>query len=426
MPKVSVGRNALSSKWEAYDDGELEALVGDMHTLRLGFFTEIYRPVVNGVVASVEALAEGLGERGHQVYCFTPRMPGYDDALAPAATDVLRMPSLPLPTPTPYRLTLPLVSRRNVNNIVKRLSLVHVHSPFVTGWMGLRYARRYGMPLVYTYHTQLEAYAHYVPFEPNATRFAASQLTRTFANLADAVVVPTPPMAKHLRQLGVTVRIEVVPSGIDVGRFGAGRRKDAMRAELGAGPADRLLLCVSRLGKEKNIGALIDALALAGDASLRLAIAGDGPARDDLEGHAAASGVGDRIRFLGVVDRSRLPDLYASADAFVMPSTTETQGLVQAEALAAGAFVVAADAGPNRDVLGTAGLIVEPTPEGFARGFAAVPAVPRRQIAELARRTARRFSIAAQVDRMLEVYESLLPHEPGFLDPRLTSNVRSI
>ena len=397
-----------------------------MSILRLGFFTEVYRPVVNGVVASVEALAEGLGARGHQVYCFTPRMPGYDDRAQPAATDVLRMPSLPLPTPTPYRLTLPLVSRRNVNNIVKRLSLVHVHSPFVTGWMGLRYARRYGMPLVYTYHTQLEAYAHYVPFEPNATRFAASQLTRTFANLADAVVVPTPAMAKHLRELGVSVRIEVVPSGIDVVRFGAGRRDDALRADLGAGPADRLLLCVSRLGKEKNVEALIDALVIAQDPALKLAIAGDGPAREDLEAHADANGVADRIRFLGVVDRSRLPDLYASADAFVMPSTTETQGLVQAEALASGAFVIAADAGPNRDVLGSAGLIVEPSAAGFARGFAAVPGSPRREIAELARRTARRFSIAAQVDRMLEIYASLLPQEPGLLDSQLTSNIRSI
>jgi 1,2-diacylglycerol 3-alpha-glucosyltransferase len=397
-----------------------------MHTLRLGFFTEVYRPVVNGVVASVEALAEGLQGRGHQVYCFTPRMPGYDDPVQPAATDVLRMPSLPLPTRTPYRLTLPLVSRRNVNRIVKRLSLVHVHSPFITGWMGLRYARRYGMPLVYTYHTQLEAYAHYVPFEPNATRFAASQLTRTFANLADVVVVPTPAMATHLRELGVSVRIEVVPSGIDVARFGAARRVGSLRSELGAGDSDRLLLCVSRLGKEKNIEALIDALAIAGDRALKLAIAGDGPAREALEGHAAARGVADRIRFLGVVDRNRLPDLYASADAFVMPSTTETQGLVQAEALASGAFVIAADAGPNRDVLGTAGLIVEPTPEGFARGFAAVRQAPSREVAALARATARRFSVAAQVDRMLELYASLLPDEPGLLDTNLTSNIRSI
>ena len=380
-----------------------------MESLRVGFFTEVYRPVVNGVVASVDTLAEGLRERGHQVYCFAPRMPGYAESDGP----VFRMPSLPLPTRTPYRLTLPLVSRRNVNNIIKRLSLVHVHSPFVTGWMGLRYARRYGMPLIYTYHTQLEAYAHYFPFEPRATRFAASQLTRTFANLADAVVVPTPAMATRLRDLGVGVRIEVVPSGIDVERFGSGRRDDALRARVGAGSGDRLLLCVSRLAKEKNLELLFEAFAAAGDVSLKLAIAGEGPARAELEERAARSGAGDRVRFLGIVAREQLPDLYASADAFVMPSTTETQGLVLAEALAAGAHLIVADAPQNRDVLGAAGTVVEAAPPAFAAALRAVPGTRDPRTSALARQAAKRFSIGEQLDRMLALYASLIPPGPG-------------
>lgn len=375
-----------------------------MEHLRIGFFTEVYRPVVNGVVASIDALAEGLRGRGHDVYCFAPRMPGGDENDGP----VFRMPSLPLPTRTAYRLTLPLVSRRNVNNVIKRLSLVHVHSPFVTGWMGMRYARRYGMPLVYTYHTQLEAYAHYVPFEPNATRYAASQLTRTFANLTDAVIVPTPAMATRLRDLGVTARLEVVPSGIDVHRFGAGRRDEALRARLGAQPSDRLILCVSRLAKEKNVELLLEAIAVARDPSLLLAIAGDGPAREELEARARECGVAARTRFLGSVPRERLPDLYASCDAFCMPSTTETQGLVQAEALAAGAAVIAADAPQNRDVVGAGGRIVAPNPGAFAAAIAATPATRDEAAAAAARRSAERFSIGRQLDRMLAIYASLV------------------
>lgn len=374
-----------------------------MEHLRVGFFTEIYRPVVNGVVASIDTLAEGLRGRGHEVYCFAPSMPGGNED-----GPVFRMPSLPLPTRTPYRLTLPLVSRHNVNNVIKRLSLIHVHSPFVTGWMGMRYARRYGMPLVYTYHTQLEAYAHYVPFEPNATRYAASQLTRTFANLADAVVAPTPAMANRLRELGVTVRLEVIPTGIDVRRFGAGRRKDALRASLGAHPGDRLILCVSRLAKEKNLELLCEALAVAGDRSLRLAVAGEGPARESLEECARACGVAEQIRFLGIVAREQLPDLYASCDAFCMPSTTETQGLVQAEALAAGALVIAAEAPQNRDVLAGAGWIVDPAPAAFAAALAAVPPARNEAFSALARQSAERFSLDRQLDRMLAVYRELI------------------
>ncbi len=373
-----------------------------MDSLRLGFFTEIYRPVVNGVVTAVESLAEGLRGRGHHVYCFAPWMPGYIEPDGP----VFRMPSLPLPMRTPYRLTLPLVSKRNLNGVIKRLSLVHAHSPFVTGWMGMRYARRFGIPLVYTYHTQLEAYAHYVPFEPNATRFAASQLTRSFANHADAVVVPTPTMAARLRALRVTVRIEVVPSGIDVARFGAGRRDEVLRLRLGVGQSERLLLYVGRLAREKNVELLVRALARAKDDALKLVIAGDGPHRHELERQAREAGVIAATRFLGVVSRDELPNLYASADLFLMPSTTETQGLVLAEALAAGALVIAADAPQNRDVLGNVGRIVDPTAEAFAEAFHAM--TNGSPDAQEARAAALPFSIERQLDRMQTLYESLV------------------
>jgi 1,2-diacylglycerol 3-alpha-glucosyltransferase len=369
--------------------------------IRIGFFTEIYRPVVNGVVASVDALADGLRSRGHEVFTFAPYMPGNEEA-----GGVLRMPSLPLPTNTAYRLTLPVVSRRNRNRVIKRLSLIHVHSPFVTGWMGLRYARRYGIPLVYTYHTQLEAYAHYIPFEPNATRFAASQLTRAFANQADAVVVPTPAMAARLRELGVTAKLEIVPSGIDIARFGSGRRDERLRKRLGASNADRMLLYVGRLGKEKNVELLLEALALAADDSLKLIVAGDGPIRHDLERRAAECGVAEKTCFLGAVPRDELPDLYASADAFVMPSTTETQGLVIAEALAAGTGIIAADAPQNREVLGGAGRLVPPEARAFAQAFRSLD--QGRQSPAAVRDAGRRFSIEAQAESIEALYAGLI------------------
>src|SRR5579862_7242932 len=188
--------------------------------MRVGFFTEVYHPVVNGVVSSLDALAQGLRALGHEVYCFAPSAPGYDEGEGA----VYRMPSLPLPINSPYRLTLPMVSRRKRHTILNRLDVLHAHSPFVTGWMSVRYARRLRIPLVYTYHTRLEEYAHYVPFDETATRRAAATLTRSFANLADAVIVPTPAMQTRLLELGVTARVEVIPSGIDLAHFGSGRR----------------------------------------------------------------------------------------------------------------------------------------------------------------------------------------------------------
>lgn len=371
--------------------------------MRVGFFTEVYHPVVNGIVASLDGLAAGLRELSHEVYFFAPRVPGYEEE---EDGPVYRMPSLPLPVSAQYRLTLPVVNRRNRHAIVNRLDVLHAHSPFVTGWMSVRYARRLRIPLVYTYHTRLEEYAHYVPFEPNATRRAASTLTRSFANLADAVIVPTPAMRERLLELGVTARVEVIPSGIDLRRFASGKRSSAVRESLGMREGERMLLFVSRLAREKNAELLIDALALC-TTPLRLVIAGDGPEREALEARALARGIAERVKFLGEVDRDSLPELYANADAFVFASVTETQGLVLVEALAAGTPVLAADAPQIREVLGGAGSAIEPTPAAFAAAMDAVPEVPDRAETARALAAAARFGIEEQARKVAAVYASL-------------------
>ncbi|HEY9181304.1 MAG TPA: glycosyltransferase [Candidatus Baltobacteraceae bacterium] len=370
--------------------------------MRAGFFTEVYHPIVNGVVASIDGLASGLRALGHEVYCFAPAMPGYEEHGEP----VFRMPSLPLPAPTAYRLTLPVVSRRNRHAIINRLDVLHAHSPFVTGWMAVRYARRLRIPLVYTYHTQLEEYAHYVPFEAHATRRAASTLTRGFANLADAVIVPSASMRDHLADLGVSVRVEVIPSGIDLRQFNSGTRSAALREKLGVRSGERMLLFVSRLAREKNVDLLVDAVR-ACSVPVRLIIAGDGPERASLEQRAAESGVADRIVFLGPVERHALPDLYASADAFVFASVTETQGLVLVEALAAGALVIAAEAPPVREVVDGAGQLVPPDARAFARAIEQVPASPDPAQTARACAAAARYSIERQAESVANLYGDL-------------------
>ncbi len=101
-----------------------------MSSLRVGFFTECYKPIVNGVVASIDALRDGLGARGVEVTTVAPHFPRFVDD----ARDVVRIPSLPLPTATAYRLCVPYLSPDDRAR-VRGIDLVHAHSPFVTGWM---------------------------------------------------------------------------------------------------------------------------------------------------------------------------------------------------------------------------------------------------------------------------------------------------
>lgn len=369
--------------------------------LRVGLFTEVYHPVVNGVVTAVDTLRTFLTELGHEVTVFTPRHPEarYD-------AGVVRIPSLPLPTQSDYRLTVPVLRRSEIAHRVARLDVLHLHSPFVTGWMGLRYARRYGHPTVYTYHTQLEAYAHYVPFEARATRYAASELTRRFANAVAAVIVPTVAMERRLRELGVDGRIEVLPTGIDVDVFARGRRRDDLRARMGAGPEDRLCLAVGRLALEKNLDIVIEALAQVPSPKLRLAFIGEGPEREALEALVRERSLGERVCFLGALQRESLPDYYASADVFLFPSLTETQGLVQVEALAAGLPVFAADSPQNRDVLGGCARLLPADARSFALAMEGTEIAVATREEMLA--VARRFDARGIAVRCVEIYQEAI------------------
>jgi glycosyltransferase involved in cell wall biosynthesis len=367
--------------------------------MRVGFFTECYRPIVNGVVASIDALCDGLRAHGVAVTTIAPHFPHFVDD----ARDVVRVPSLPLPTQTAYRLCVPYLNgddRRRLRGI----DVVHAHSPFVTGWMGASYARRNDVPLVFTYHTRLDAYAHYAPFDRATTERAMIELTRRYANAADAVIVPTSAMEARLRELGVHAPITVVPSAIDVERFAAGRRSALVRARLGADDDAPLALVVSRLGLEKNVELALDAAARC--AGLRFAIVGDGPHRAALEERARRLGLAGRVRFTGALARERLPDVYASVDAFVFPSTTDTQGLVLAEALAAGLPVVAVESDASRDVLGPAGRIVPPDAELLADGIQAAAAAGRNESA--VHLAFSRFTVEMQTRRILDLYREVL------------------
>ncbi|MBD5606671.1 MAG: glycosyltransferase [Candidatus Eremiobacteraeota bacterium] len=393
-----------------------------MNALRVGLFTECYRPIQNGIVASIDALAEVLREHRHDATVVTPNMPGYDDR----DSRVVRVPSLPLPTATAYRLTVPYLPAQ------RAFSIVHVHSPFVTGWLGAREARRTCVPLVFTYHTQLEEYAHYFPFEERATRAAATRLTRTFANAADLVIVPTEPMERRLRSFGVRSRIAIVPSGIDVAQFACGRRSEALRARFGIARDEKMIVTVGRLGREKNVELALEAFASLADVRATFVIVGDGPHRESLERSAQQLGVADRTVFAREFPREALPDAYASSDAFVFASASETQGLVLVEALAAGASIVAVDTPQTRDVLGGAGRIARADATSIAEALRAVLAGPSN--ADAAKSVARRFERRDLGERVIDLYRSLIPAAASGIAgipaaagcPALTSNVCSM
>jgi glycosyltransferase involved in cell wall biosynthesis len=357
-------------------------------------FTEVYHPIVNGVVASIDALRTGLQRDGIDVVTFAPRAIAHDDA---HDAHVVRFPSLPLPTSSGYRLCVPYLRERDRARL-RSLDVVHAHSPFISGWYAVAYARRARVPFVFTYHTQFDAYAHYAPFDARLTRAAMIALTRTFADRADVVIAPTHAMRERLRELGVRTRIEVVPSAIDVARFSAVPRDATMRARLGATDAQPLYLAVARLGREKNLEVAIDAMATL-DADGRLAIVGEGPHRAALAARIAARGLAGRVRLAGAIAPEAMPRVYAAADALVFTSSTDTQGLVLAEAQAARLPVVAVESPVAREVLGAHAR--------FAANDARALAAGLRDLVPAAAGVDPRYTLSGSAATVRAVYASL-------------------
>src|SRR5882672_5093981 len=216
--------------------------------VRIALFTNNYVPFCGGVTISVETLRRGLESRGHDVWVFAPRFPGALDA----SPRVVRYPSVPATTYPEFPLAVPWSWR--IGALVRGLGVdvFHAHHPFLLGPTAARLARRLGRPLVFTYHTRYEKYAHYVPATRGLVEAAAVALSARFARRADAVIAPSAVVRDDLVRRGVGGPVAVIPTGVDLDRFRPGERGAARRA-LGLSLDEPLLLYVGRLDREKSV-----------------------------------------------------------------------------------------------------------------------------------------------------------------------------
>lgn len=378
--------------------------------MQVGLFTNTYLPIRGGVTASVETLSEGLRALGHRVWIFAPRFP--NSAADPPG--VVRFPSLPALTYPDFSLALPWCRRlaRAIEGL--GLDVFHAQHPFLLGGTARRLARRLGRPLVFTYHTHYEKFAHYVPLRQSLVERLAVSLSARFANGADLVIAPSEATRITLRARRVTAPIEVVPSGIPLHRFVPGEPA-AARTALGLSPADPILLYVGRLDREKSVELLLDAFPLVAEALPRaqLLLVGQGREAAKLRARAHASPAAERVSFVGVKPREALPDYYRAADLFFFASQTETQGLVLAEAHACGLPVVAVRAPGMEEVVrdGESGLLVKPDRRALAEAAIGLLLDParRRAMRDRARELAsREFGVERQAGRIAALYAGLL------------------
>src|SRR5438128_1395768 len=193
--------------------------------MRVGLFTNNYLPFRGGVTTAVETLREGLDALGHRAWVFAPA----PARALPEPAFVFRYPSVPAPTYPGFALPLPLSPRLARTARQLQLEIFHAQHPFLLGPAARRLARAEGRPIVFTYHTRYEKYAHYVPLPERLVAALAVRLSCRFADATDLVVAPSGHIAHVLASRGVRAPVVVVPTGVDLDRFRPGAREAARR-----------------------------------------------------------------------------------------------------------------------------------------------------------------------------------------------------
>ncbi len=318
--------------------------------MKIAFFTETFLPKVDGIVTRLTKTVQHLVATGDEVLIFCPE--GAPDAYMGAR--VVGVPAMPLPLYPELKLALP---RPAVSEALDRFApdLVHVVNPAVLGLGGIWLARSRGLPLVASYHTHLPKYLEHYGMgmlEPLLWELLKAAHNQAQLNLCTSSAMVEELAAKGIQHTALWQR------GVDTELFRPELASDAMRRRLHGGYDDtgHLLLYIGRLSAEKQIDRIRPVLEAM--PQTRLALVGDGPHRQQLERHFE----GTATTFVGYLAGEELASAYASGDAFLFPSSTETLGLVLLEAMAAGCPVVGADRGGIPDIVcdGVNGCLYDP------------------------------------------------------------------
>ncbi|MEI7891049.1 MAG: glycosyltransferase [bacterium] len=390
--------------------------------MNIAIFTNNYLPNPYGVAASIESFRKEFEKRGHTVYIFAPRDNGYfsgDEGISPgriffypAINFKFKGINFPLVFPYSYR----------ISRILEKMEIDVVHSqhPNLLGWVAAHWAKKKNVPLVFTWHTLYDQYAHFAPaFVPR--KFALWWTLKnavSFANKASQVVVPTFSAKKIIEKWGVKNKnIVTIPTGILKQDFSKIDRQLA-RGEHAINE-DRIVLgLICRITKEKNVLFLakIVALLLQKNENLVFVLAGDGDEIATVKRIFAQENIGDRFKYLGVVGGKEKNDFFAMSDIFVYASKSETQGMVLIEAMQAGLPIVAINATGTCDVVedGNTGFLVDENEEVF---MAAVLKLIenknlRQEFGEKSKMVfAKKYTSSACAYKMLEMYQKNIKKE---------------
>ncbi|MEO5969840.1 MAG: glycosyltransferase family 1 protein [Bdellovibrionia bacterium] len=365
--------------------------------MRVTHFLNSMRPGHDGVTRVAYRLRQGFKAYPDKHVFVAPTLP------KSANSDMLKVPSVPFPLSTDYRL--PVCTPDSVGMIIKkfRSDVIHIHTPCTLGLSSVRAAEALNIPSIATYHTHFPTYLEYYKVE--ALRPWIWKYLKSLYRSCDAVIVPSKTTLLELQKEGGFKNLVHIPHGVDTRRFSIRHKDDEWRASVG-GKNKIIVTFVGRLVWEKNLKLLAEAAKLVEtNKQIRWVVVGDGPARAKFEKMMP------NAHFTGFLGEHDLPTAYASSDIFVFPSVTETFGNVTIEAMASGLPAICVAAGGAKDIVtpGQNGFLSPPDdPLSFAQSIDLLVRKPelRAQLSQGALESSALYNWDNTVRRYREIYQN--------------------
>ncbi len=312
--------------------------------MRIAMFTETYLPYISGVVTYVKILKDELERKGHEVLIVA----ACPKKIRPKEVQgVMYCQSVPLKKLYGYGVSNPLnlVSFKRIADF--KPELIHVHTEFSIGLLGMQAAKWLNVPMVYTLHTMYDDYLGYVVPKrmEKLVKTVAHRYLKEIANRATEITVPSDKVVRYLQHCNVNRHVNLIPNTAATRDFLPENNQSEKivdaRKNMGLTEKDIGIIFVGRLGYEKSIDKLIDCFnkACLDKPRYKLIVIGDGPEMSALREYANATEVADRINFIGRVEYKNVSPYYNAADIFCTASTSETNSITIYEATAAGLYV---------------------------------------------------------------------------------------
>lgn len=375
--------------------------------MKILIVSDLYKPMINGVVTSIVNLRSGLESLGHEVRILTLSQTRHsymeDGVYYIGSVNTERI----YPN---TRLSMRSISKQKKDILEWGPDIVHTQNEFCTFYIAKKIVKNTGIPVVDTYHTVYGDYTHYFFKSKKLGLMAVVACTKLLGRNVNCIVAPTNKISNILNSYGVACPVHTIPSGIFLEKFYRKVSEEKIqetRMELGIPDDHFVMLSVSRIGKEKNLDELIRCMHRLKGQKMTLVIVGDGPEKKKLEKLTEKAGLTDTVKFAGMVSPKIVAMYYQMADLFVSASTSEAQGLTYIEALATGTPILCKKDDCLNGVLdeGKNGYIFRTEKEFIEKLDMYVASEDKEEMCVHAKNTVEKFSKESFVKSLENLYE---------------------